>query len=98
MPVAETAVSSPCKRLQLGMHLLGCGRTARLLRSSHPLSRTPATALAPVLFQQLRIGDDHAAVGDFALGVDGQQSGQELNTNQQLGRYRPLALTRFLSG
>ncbi len=31
-------------------------------------------ALAPVLFQQLHIGDDHAAVGGFAHVVDGEQS------------------------
>ena len=41
--------------------------------SERPLSRHPAAALAPVLFQQLHVRDDHAAVDRFAHVVDGEQ-------------------------
>ena len=51
-----------------------------------------------MLFQQLHVGDDHAAVYRFAHVVDGEQGDQESHTNQQLSHHRLCALTRFLSG
>jgi len=48
----------------------GAGRTIR----QDSGARRPAAAFAAVLFQQLHIGDDHAAVGGLAHVVDGEQS------------------------
>ena len=55
---------------------MGQGLNLRVTPSSiceRPLSRHPAPALAPVLFQQLHIADDHTAVHRFAHVINRQQ-------------------------
>ena len=65
-------------------------------------SSHPAPALAPMLLQELHIGDHHAAVSGLTHVVDGEQrhlhGGQGSDTNQQLSPIRRLPLTRFLPG
>ena len=66
-----------------------------------PLSRHPAAALAAVLFQELHITNDHAAVDRLAHVVDGEQGhlhgSQGFNKINNLAATGWEALTRFLS-
>ncbi len=64
----------------------GAGRTIR----QDSGARRPAAAFAAVLFQQLHIGDDHAAVGSLAHVVNGEQS--HLHGGQEVKQINNLAL------